>query len=332
MQVTFVPLLGALAVGAAAAQTADTLPDRAGVLVAATRSFAFYSDPVFNLHDFLVWNARSREPAEPALDCLAGLPPAQRATFERAREHYKVFATPAANRLLLALRYRLAGFGDFGLADAAAIEAALAALPTAVPAYEQCWWPTHDARNRLWVAALEPLLAAHEVALRERLSELYGGELAAPFPVDIVSYGSFTGADSVVDPDHLLISSVEPSNAGLAALEVVFHEASHTVFGPGLDGLLWTELDRAAKVDGAPLSPNLWHAMLFYTTGGAVKARLAERGIDYEQYLYTEGLFDRSWPGLRGPLERLWQPYIDGRVPMAEAVRQLVEELPADSR
>jgi hypothetical protein len=312
------------AAGAATAQPADTLPDRAAALIASSRTFVFYSDPVTNLHDFLVWSARSQEPVEPAPDCLAGLPTEQRDAFEHAREHYKVFATPAGNRLLLALRYRLAGFGDSGVADAAAIEAALAELPPAAPAYEACWWPTHDARNRQWVAALEPLLAAHEEALSARLSELYGKELGRPFPVDVVSYGSFTGADSVVDPDHLLVSSIEPSNAGYAALEMVFHEASHTVFGPRPDGQLWTELEAAAKADGAPLPPDFWHAMLFYTTGGAVKARLAEREIAYEQYLYTEGLFERAWPGYRGPLERLWQPYVDGRVPRAEALKQLV--------
>lgn len=325
MRLTLLTLLGMLAAGSAAAQPADRLPDRGGALVAASRAFAFYSDPVTNLHDFLVWNARSAEPVEPATDCLGGLPAEQRAAFEHAREHYEVFATPEGNRLLLALRYRLAGFGDFGLADGAAIEAALTELRAAEPVYEECWWATHDARNRRWVAALEPLLAAHEDALTERLSELYGSELRRPFPVDVVSFGSFAGADSVVDPDHLLISSIAPANAGLAALEIVFHEASHTVFGPGIDGRLWAELDAAANADGAALPPNFWHAMLFYTTGAAVKARLLERGIDYEQYLYTQGLFERAWPGFRGPLERLWQPYIDGRVPMAEALKQLVE-------
>jgi hypothetical protein len=284
----------------------------------------FYSDAVTNLHDFLVWNARSREPVEPAPDCVAGLPGEQRTAFEHAREHYKVFATPARNRLLLALRYRLAGFGDFGIADSAAIGAAITELRAAAPAYETCWWPAHDARNRRWVAALEPMLAAHEDALSERLSVLYGIQLRRPFPVDVVSYGSFAGADSVIDPDHLLISSIEPSNAGYAALEVAFHEASHTVFGPGTEGQLWTELEAAAKADGAPLAPDFWHAMLFYTTGSAVKARLAERGIDYEQYLYTEGLFERSWPGFRQPLERLWQPYVDGRVSRADALKLIV--------
>jgi hypothetical protein len=324
MRLALVPLLGVLAVGTAAAQPAKTLPARGKALVATTSTFAFYSDPVTNLHDFLVWNARSPEPVEPAPECLAGLPAEERTAFDRARGHYKVFATPAGNRLLLALRFRLAGFGDFGIADAAAIEAALAELPRAAPAYEKCWWPAHDARNRRWIAALEPLLAAHEDALSVRVSGLYGRNLRRPFPVDIVSYASFSGADSVVDPDHLLVSSREPANAGYAGLEVVFHEASHTVFGPGTDGQLWLELEQAAKADGAPLPQNFWHVMLFYTTGSTVKARLAERGVRYEQYLYTQGLFERSWPGYRGPLERLWQPYVDGRVARADALKGIV--------
>ena len=325
MRLTLILLLGVLAACPAAAQPAATLPARGESLVATKSSaFAFYSDPVTNLHDFLVWNARSQNAVEPAPDCLAGVPADQRAAFEHAREHYKVFSTPAGSRLLLALRFQLAGFGDFGIADGTPIAAALAELSAAAPAYRRCWWSTHDARNRRWVAALEPLLAAHEEALGTRLAELYGKEFQRPIPVDVVSYATFAGADSVVDPDHLLISSVDPSNAGHAALEVVFHEASHTVFGPRLDGQLWTDLEAAAKTDGAPLPSDFWHAMLFYTTGSAVKARLAERGVAYEQYLYTEGLFERSWPGYRRPLERLWQPYLDRRVPRADALKQIV--------
>src|SRR5262245_18591957 len=183
-----VPLLAMLLALAAAAQPSDTLPDRGDALVTTSRTFAFYSDPVTNLHDFLVWNARSREPVEPAPDCLAGLPPEQRAALEDAIQHYRVFTTPGGNRLLLALRYRLAGFGDSGIVDAATVEAALAKLPPARPAYEKCWWAAHDARNRRWIAALEPLLAEHEEALTTRLNELYGEDLGRPIPVDIVSY------------------------------------------------------------------------------------------------------------------------------------------------
>ncbi|HUQ53251.1 MAG TPA: hypothetical protein VM692_13580, partial [Gammaproteobacteria bacterium] len=101
---------------------AQELPDRGDALVTLGKTFAFYSDRVTNLHDFLVWNARSREPVEPSPDCLAGLPAEQRAAFDHAREHYKVFATPAGTRLLLALRYRLAGFGDSGIVDGGAVD------------------------------------------------------------------------------------------------------------------------------------------------------------------------------------------------------------------
>jgi hypothetical protein len=64
-----------------------------------------------------------------------------------------------------------------------------------------------------------------------------------------------------------------------------------------------------------------------------VQARLAEQGVpDYNPYVYNEGLFDRSPPAHREVLERVWQPYVDSRVPMAEAVRQVVEVLPGESR
>jgi hypothetical protein len=323
MRPTITAVFAAFAAGAATAQQV-AVPERGEALVATSRAFVFYSDALTNLHDFLIWNTFSRQPVEPAPECLAGLPAEQRTAFEDARKHYDVFRTPDGNRLLLALRYRLAGFGDSGLADAAAVEAALAALRPAAPAYEKCWWPSHDARNRRWIATLEPLLAAHEEALSARLTELYGEALQRPLPVDVVGYASFGGGNTVVNPHQILISSAAPANASYSGLELLFHEASHTVFGPRTPGPLWNELEAAVKADGAPLPSEFDHAMLFYTTGSAVKARLAEREIAYELYMYREGLFERAWPGYRGPLERLWQPYLDGRVARAEALKQLV--------
>ncbi|HVS23493.1 MAG TPA: hypothetical protein VMU03_07195, partial [Gammaproteobacteria bacterium] len=85
MRLTFVLVFAVLAAGVVAAQPADAPPDRGDALVAASRTFLFYSDRVTNLHDFLVWNARSKEPVEPAPDCLARLPAKQRAAFEHAR-------------------------------------------------------------------------------------------------------------------------------------------------------------------------------------------------------------------------------------------------------
>jgi len=61
-----------------------------------------------------------------------------------------------------------------------------------------------------------------------------------------------------------------------------------------------------------------------------VQARLAAEGVaDYRPYAYSEGLFERSWPTLREPLERVWPSYVDGAVPMAEAAQRIVEALAA---
>src|SRR5262245_52800307 len=100
-----------IAVSSVVAAQPSGLPDRGAGLGATSGTCSFYSDPVFDLPDFLVWNARSGEPVEPSPECVAALPPEQRGAFEHALEHYRVFATPQGDRLLLALRYRLAGFG-----------------------------------------------------------------------------------------------------------------------------------------------------------------------------------------------------------------------------
>lgn len=321
-------LWGLLAWGALYA-TAYALPERSSVEVARTTSFVFYSDALINLHDFLVWNARSRESVEPAAECLARQAAIPRAAFAAALAHYQVFARPSGDRLLLALRYRLAGYGDLGLADPAAVEAAMERLAPAATVYAHCWWPAHDARNRRWIAQLQPLLDTHGPALHARLATLYGKAPARPLPVDVVGYGSFSGADSVTDPDHLLVSSLRPSNQGHAALEIVFHEASHTLFGPRIEGPLWQALQAAARDRHVTLPADFWHALLFRTTGDAVRAQLSTVGIDYLPYIDSQGLFERSWGGFRTPLERHWQPYLDGKLSRADALSRLVEAFAA---
>jgi hypothetical protein len=313
---------------------APKLPDRGGALAAASRTFVFYSDPVTNLHDFLLWNARSQEPVEPAPDCLAGLPMEQRAAFEHARDHYaKTFANGAGELVLLSMRWRLAKFGEIDLADPAQIAATVAELAPATPAYETCWWREHDARNRRWIANLQPLLDANEAALRVRLAELYGQELARSLPVDVVGYAGVDGGSTVLNPHQLLISSARLSNAGYSALEVLLREASHTIFGLRVGGALWQALQQASRSAAKPVPQDFSHLLLFFTTGKAVQGRLAEQGVpDYDPYLHREGMFEQSSPAHREALERVWQPYVDGRVPMAEAVRQLIQALPAESR
>lgn len=308
-----------------------SLPDRPASFVAATRAFAFYSDPVLNLHDFLMHRTRAeeqQEQADTAAQCLERLPPADRDAFERAQSHYG--QTMAGKRwnddLMLALRWELAGFSDVEFIPDSAIAPTLTHLHAAAPAYRSCWWPEHDARNRARIAQLVPRLNAHEDTLLARLAVLFGEAYRPPFPVDIVGWTSSSGANTVINPDHIVMSSTDPGYDDDSGLEMVFHEASHTVLGPG-NGAVWRALDEAAAaLDVDQLPGTVWHPILFYTTGKVVQALLSERGVtDYELYVYREGLFDRAWPELRQPLEQHWQPYLDGRVELEESTRRLLE-------
>lgn len=309
-------------------QEADS--NRESSFVSATRVFAFYSDPLLNLHDFLAWNASVDQPIEPQQPCMRDLPSEERTDFEDAQAYYdgSFPEGQSFDPLPMAVRYELAGFADVEIVTDEEMAVVVHHLQAAMPAYRRCWWTVHDNRNREWIAELVPRLIAHEEHLRTRLSRLYRGNLDTPIPVDVVSYVSFGGANSVVAPDHVLVSSPDPANSGDSALEVVFHEASHTLLGNGR-GAVWEALQDASTAAGLDRPPrDLWHTVLFYTTGKVVSARLLVHGVsDYEPYVYREGLFRRAWPHFQQPLERHWQPYLEDRVSMAEAARDLLMEL-----
>ena len=309
------------------AQVSRMTKDRPSAVVAKSHVFVFYSDPRTNLHDFLL-NASPNRLEDSNPQCLAGLRRKDREGFEQAQAYYKqAFGERRAPRqLFVALRYHLAGFTV--AEDTEELTApALAQLRAAEPAYKACWWPAADRRNRAWIAALKPLLAANEDALRTRLESLYGTAFMLPHPVDVVGYVGFPSGNTFIDPNHTIISSTDPVNAGNAAVEMVFHEASHALLGPNL-GPVWQALQKASEAVEMQQRPrDLWHALLFYTTGKAVAVRFAETGVTYVPFVYGGGLFDRVWMDFRAPLERNWQPYLDGRADLDTAAGGLMRDL-----
>lgn len=304
-------------------------PDRSNAFVAATRQFSFYSDLRVNAHDFLLSRVASEEPVEPAPECVAGLPDAEREAFDRALSHYGETLTgrnPGHDRLMLALRYELVGYPDVDVLPDSATAPTLARLEAALPAYRACWWGHHDKRNRAWIADAVPLLIAHEDTLRARLARAYRAEWGGPVPVDVAGSVNFGGANTVVNPDNVMITAADPAYGNHGALEMLFHEASHTLSGPRAGGAIPEALEAASReVSGEPPPRNLWHVVLFYTAGRVVQDLLEERGASgYEPYVYREGLFARAWPEYQEPLEHHWEAYLEGRIGMEEAARRLL--------
>ena len=136
-------------------------------------------------------------------------------------------------------------------------------------------------------------------------------------PVDVVSFASWAGANTIVAPNHVQMSSVDSGYQGLLALEMVFHETSHTTMGGVRE-----RIAEASEALGVPVPNGLWHQVLFMTSGEVTRQVLAEANVsEFTAYMYENGLFRRA----HERLEAHWLPHLHGERGVEEAMLGLVE-------
>ena len=276
--------------------------------------FAFHSNPWLNLHHFVRLSARGG-PAP------SGLTEDESKVWSAGVDVYK----PYGQRDLLfdaemrdiksALR---AAEGKTTL-EGIAIDANLkATLERLMPIYQKHWWPEHDRTNRAWIAAVQPLLEGHGAALSQAVARVYDVTWpATPIPVDVSVTAGPNGAYTTA-PTHVTISSSDPGYQGLAALEMLFHEASH-----GVDDL-FQQVRQAASEQKVSVPPQLWHGVLFYTAGELTTRELNAHGIAYTQYA-GQGLYTNlCGAGCREKIADHWTPRLDGTRSIADALSALV--------
>lgn len=308
-----------------------------GSLIATTTHFAFYSDPATNLNDALIAAATARRGKQPELfrqapeqTCFEQLPRTEQAAWNRAVDYYMDVIAPArfSDRERVVMRLDLAGIAqdsDWSNDDDrrhARIGRAMRAA--AASAYQRCRWAEQDARNRAWVDQALRLLETHAQALGKRLVEIYGTPWQGlPFRVDVVETVGSEGANALnLEPPgvHILVASGAQGNRNRAALEILFHEASHFLTGRGSP--LRRAIDDAMLARGSTYRGDLVHAALFYITGEAVRRQYAATGErDYTPYIYAQNLYTADF---RAQLERALSGYVAGRGTLASAADNLV--------
>ncbi|NUO48463.1 MAG: hypothetical protein HOV80_06370 [Polyangiaceae bacterium] len=304
----------------ATAAASASAPD-ANAPVAKTSRFTFYSRLSFNLDDRL--RRWAVDGVKDGARCIDAAPADERKGWLDAAKHFEAFRDKTS---MAPLRARFALVDpklDFEGRLGDVPDWFFPALASAEPAYKRCLWQEDDARNRKWIAAVLPLLEKAEGRIAERIAAVHGEKWEGPIPIDVVSWSNEDGAHTV-NPAHTEVGSTHAANQGYAALEIVFHEASHTMINPR-SGASIVALQREADATGVTLPRDLWHAVLFVTAGEITRGALRESfGVEYQQYIYTNGLFAKAWPELEGPVERYWLPYVRGETKMDEAVKGLV--------
>jgi hypothetical protein len=340
--------------------------------------FEFHSGFWVNLHHELYFEARERlnRPASPnrssaaanqgkvrsMQDLTSSLTPAEQAVWENAIKYYIV--NYAGKDLLFNLDLILLKnqLGDFEECDELAgirkktCDAGLPGniaqvLDAAAPVYRAHLWADQDRANRRWVTRVSPLVEEQGAGISQRLADIY----QAKWPdykirVDVTAHANWAGAYTTLDPLRVTISSTDAANQGDAALEVLFHEASHGIAEP-----VQNAIARECRQRDKPIPRDLWHALIFYTTGEVLKPLLgsaakgptehrgsdsahpdrpapaaAEKDKDKDQYIpyaVREGLYERGWNNYLEVLTRFWQPYLDGSATFDDAIARMVSSL-----
>jgi len=342
--------------------------------------FELHSGFWINLHHTLYNEARLRKAAAspdktgktsgPALKAPPDVKPAFTAAEQKAwADAVSYYAANFADKDLLfstelvELKNQLSDFEDCDelsgrnkrFCDAGLPPKLAQALESAAPVYRAHLWPDHDRANRRWILRVAPLVIEQGVGLSERLADIYQTRWPRQkIRVDVAAYANWAGAYTTLDPLRVTISSLDSRNQGSEALEVLFHEASHGIAEPVQDAII-----RECRQRDKAIPRDLWHALIFYTTGEVIRPVLASsdatpRGeldlrsptstsgssptsarensrstsaAGYTPYALREGLYERGWKSYLDVLQRFWQPYIDGRATFSDAIARMVSSL-----
>lgn len=211
-------------------------------------------------------------------------------------------------------------------------------LEMAAPVYRAHQWPADDRANRAWIKRVAPLVREQGLGLSHRLADIYQTRWPTEkIRVDATAYAYRTGAYTTLDPLRVTISSVDPRNQGPAALEILFHEASHGIAQP-----VEQAIARECRQREKPIPRDLWHALIFYTTGEVIKpimnagransqdggaSQTSNSDAEYIPYAVREGLYQRGWQNYLRLLTRFWQPYLDGKATFDDAIAHMVSAL-----
>jgi hypothetical protein len=321
--------------------------------------FEFHSGFWLNLHHMLYEQAKAlRDPSEHptpgkyahsfldrAPEPHPALTPSEQRTWNDAINFYVVnFADRDllfSNDLVI-LKNQLGDFEDCDELSGAKKKTCDAGLPpnithvleSAAAIYRAHYWSAHDRANRQWIAMIAPLIREQGVGISERLAAAYQTKWPKPkIRVDVSVYANWAGAYTTLDPLRVTISSLDPRNQDTAALEVLFHEASHGIAEPVEQAIV-----RECRQRDKAIPRDLWHALVSYTTGELIRTAMTADnspappddpipGGGASPYAIREGLYARGWDDYLPLLTRFWQPYLDGHASFDDAIARMVSSL-----
>lgn len=292
-------------------------------------AFRFQSNFWVNLHHFVRAEARRRSMGVALALPVEGLAEAERPEWNAALDAYVDLAKASLifDERLIRVNSALAGQATSPTLPADLIEPDLAAaLSRAAPIYRARLWTDQNRVNEEWITRVRPIIEKHAPSMLKKLAEAYHATWpAGPILVDTSRETGPTMAYTTRGPEgtaaHTTMAPEKSSDIAVA-FEIIFHEASHAV-----DDQITRAIDEEGRKQGVKPLADLWHGVIFYTTGELAKREMGwDKDPNYQAYAYRTGVWERGWQPIRAALEKSWQPYLDGKIPFERAVSGLVAE------
>ncbi|MEO6303761.1 MAG: hypothetical protein ABIP51_11385 [Bacteroidia bacterium] len=200
----------------------------------------------------------------------------------------------------------------------------LEALKKFQPYFTKLYWTGIDSSNRAWLNTYKDQITKMEINVLPELEKIYQTKLPGEkIRIDLTCYATFAGAYSFKNGfEHIIYSSVNKGNQGDLAAEVVFHEASHFLVDKLSEKIFLLAKDKPVKK-----GMNLWHNVLFYTTGYVLEKQYKLQWKKFEPY-YVQMKFEDKFPDFKISVEGCklyWNEYLEGKTTMDASLKKLVD-------
>jgi hypothetical protein len=194
--------------------------------------------------------------------------------------------------------------------------------------YRKYWWINDDRSNRFFIDYAAAMLRDGGEQLIQEHERVYRAKWPERIRVYISPSAGHFGAYTMTGKSGGVITTMSSRDSGyqgLRALEMILHESSHAIVNP-VNGLVAESISASAHKRGITAPSDLWHAILFATSGELTRRFLADHGV--EVYIpSSDDLFTRAWPMYRRPIEKYWFAYLNGEGTAEEAVDKIVGDI-----
>lgn len=202
-------------------------------------------------------------------------------------------------------------------AAASPVDPAVAAvLDRAAAIYRRAWWTRHRDASRAWLAGQQEPLKKYGPQVLAYVTRAYQEPWeSGGYPVNVAAFSNWAGAYST-SFNLLVVSSMNPGNRGIHGFEITFHEAMHQ-----WDEEIDARLMKIAKANGLEFNDLLSHAMIFYTTGEAVRSVVP----GHTPYAELAGIWKGRMGFFKPRLDLHWKPYLEGKSTLDAALVGLLK-------